>query len=265
MSSQSSCLPSSSSSSSLCFCLSLPHVSSNVFPFPHCLLLLSHILFSSSPLPAFPPNSNLFFVPSRPSSLSSPSSRFLHFETSALTAGCQTTRRFYPQFTSSHNEDAGRSRCRVQTLKAAIRRSLWVSFGEEVKVGVWCLMLETAECFLLMRNLFKSSFMINLILCFCSVFGHLSESQREIFHWTIFVFLHNYGSLSSNKSKWSHRVFTPTRKRLPWARSLTGLFYFDLLFGLINKSIRSSVLVKYFISLWLRTNWQVLKTINAAS
>lgn len=147
-SSQSSSPP---SFSSLCFyrCRMFPQIS------PHSLAVisfLSHVFFSSLLALAsfFPPILISFFVPSHPSSLSSPSSCFPHFETSALTAGCQTTRRSYPQFTSSHNEDAGRSRCRVQTLKAAIRRSLWVSFGEEVKVGVWCLMLETAECFPLM-------------------------------------------------------------------------------------------------------------------
>lgn len=60
-SSQSSSPP---SFSSLCFCLSLPYVSSNLSPFPRCHLLPFPRLFfpRSSPSPAFFPNSNLFFL-----------------------------------------------------------------------------------------------------------------------------------------------------------------------------------------------------------
>jgi len=112
-------------------------VSLNCLP-PLSSLLYSPRVFICSILSlacAFSHPTHLFSFPSRPSSFSSPSSCFLHFETSALTACCRTTRRSYPQFTSSHNEDAGCLRCRVQTLKAAIRKSSWVRIGEEVKVA----------------------------------------------------------------------------------------------------------------------------------
>lgn len=118
----------------------LPHFPSRLqLPVNHPASVPStaSLLFCSCPPPSFPSN-----VPRFPSRRRSPSRliflhpRFRHAPpaasrrfpphgTSALTAGCRkTTRRLYPQFTSPHNEDGGRSRCRVQTLKAAIKGSL---------------------------------------------------------------------------------------------------------------------------------------------
>lgn len=96
-------------------------------PSPSPSPLFSLLLFFSLPSLAgsFSRSQSLFSpLASRLSSLSSHSSCFLPSETSALTAGCRTTRGFYPQFTSPRNEDDGRSRCRVQTLNEAIKRSL---------------------------------------------------------------------------------------------------------------------------------------------
>lgn len=105
---------------------STPSTTSPVLLFILCSFLVSCpdsiiVFLASLPHQFFLPL--VSFIPP-PSRSSSHFSCFLSSEPSALTARRRTTRRLYPQFTSSHNEDDGRSRCTVQTLKAAIRRSL---------------------------------------------------------------------------------------------------------------------------------------------
>ena len=133
------------SSVSVYLCLSpplLPQMSSDSLAVAVAPFFLSSFSSPSPPSPALSPALNLFFPRSHHVCplfrLVPPVSCLLKHQRSQRAV--ETTRGFYPQFTSPRNEDDGRSRCRVQTLNEAIKRSLWVSFGGEVRRdgGVWC-------------------------------------------------------------------------------------------------------------------------------
>lgn len=108
-----------------------PHFAFVHLPFFFCSLKCSQALFQLSSIFSlffFPPTLSLFlfsiisllflYFPSlcplfRTPSIISFLPLSLPSQTSVLTAGCPTTRRFYPQSTSPHNEDAGSWWCRL--------------------------------------------------------------------------------------------------------------------------------------------------------